>query len=533
MYSLFHFLASQHSEEFAPVRCNEQTLRRLVRYFEDVVTENKLPALVVKGQCPRGNPQLEQKRLAKLCSTASQVYLFSCLSDCPTREWLPMHFPKLTAIEESAYHAMESGSFILVLNDRFCGLLVSTALTEETAQPIKTYEMMWSFDANVVFTAIEYLMAKIIALNPQERGQFESLLNTSTPNRISWKLGFSLTTKLAMLMQRQNELEMATNRISYTISNTLEIENVLQSAVEEVGQALKAKSTELLLWKGKSKPTEENSTNGNAAGPVVEAPKEVQKTYSFYQSGKRYRTGPLVAPVESLESYLKPGTLEIPVKYHNASIGALVVDDDTPGRLWEDEEILMIKTVSDQLAVAISHARLFRQMQTQAITDSLTGLFNYRFFQVSLDREIKMAERHHDVVSLILLDLDRLKKINDTYGHRAGDAALVHIAQIMKQTIRTADICARYGGEEFVLVLPRCTLDEALLLAERLRNNIASTPLPKIGQITASIGVATYPFCANSKEDLIEKADQAMYLAKESGRNRVMTFVPKPELQLA
>ena len=527
MHSLFYFLASQHSEEFAPVRCNEQTLTRLVRYFEDVVTENKLPALVIKGQCLKGDANRENKRLAKLCSTASQVYLFSCNSECPTRQWEALPFPKLTRLEESAYHGVEPGAFILVLNDRFCGLLVSTALPEETPQPIKAYEMMWSFDANVVFTAIEYLMARIIATNPHERGQFESLLNTSTPNRISWKLGFSLTTKLAMLMQRQNELEMATNRISYTISNTLEIENVLQSAVEEVGQALKAKSTELRLWKGSAKAPA-GPTSVPAGGPP-EAQREALKTYSFYQPGKRYRTGPLVAPVEPLEGYLKPGTLKIPVKYHNSHIGLLVVEDDTPGRIWEDEEALMVSTVSDQLAVAISHARLFRQMKTQAITDSLTGLFNYRFFQLSLDREIDLAGRHHDVVSLILLDLDHLKRINDTFGHRAGDAALIHIARIMKQTIRSVDICARYGGEEFVLVLPRCAHDDALRMAERLRKNIASTPLPKIGQITASIGVSTYPDCAISKEDLIEEADRAMYLAKSSGRNRVMTSMHHAE----
>jgi diguanylate cyclase (GGDEF)-like protein len=528
MYSLFYFLASQHSEEFAPVRCNEQTLARLVRYFEDVVIENKLPALVIKGQCLKGDANRENKRLAKLCSVASQVYLFSCTSDCLTRQWEPLAFPKLTGLEEASYHQMETGTFILVLNDRFCGLLVSAALTEETPQPIKTYEMMWSFDANVVFTAIEYLMGKIIATNPQERGHFESLLNTSTPNRISWKLGFSLTTKLAMLMQRQNELEMATNRISYTISNTLEIENLLQSVVEEVGQVLKAKSTELLLWKGTASALAGNLSveSGNDLDPQ----REIQKTYSFYQTSKRYKTSPLVAPVELLENYLKPGTLKISVKYHNAQIGMLVVEDDTPGRIWEDEEVLMVKTVSDQLAVAISHARLFRQMQTQAITDSLTGLFNHRCFQSSLDRELQLAERHNDHVSLIMLDLDHLKRINDTYGHRAGDAALIHIARIMKQTVRSVDICARYGGEEFVLILPRYAHDDALRLAERLRINIASTPLPKIGQLTASLGVATYPDCALSKEDLIEQADQAMYVAKASGRNRVMTALRQAAL---
>src|SRR5256885_8447878 len=137
MYSLFYVLTNQHAEEFAPVRCNEQTLTRLVRYFEDVVTENKLPALVIKGQCLKGDANRENKRLAKLSSTASQVYLFSCKPDCEMRQWHPLLFPKLTSLEESGYHDMETGAFILVLNDRFCGLLVSAALPEETPQHIK------------------------------------------------------------------------------------------------------------------------------------------------------------------------------------------------------------------------------------------------------------------------------------------------------------------------------------------------------------------------------------------------------------
>ena len=195
MHSLFHYLATQHAEEFAPVRCNEQTLSRLVRYFEDVVTENRLPALVLKGQCLSGNIERENKRLAKLCSIASQVYLFSCKKDCETRNWHPLPFPKLNNLEDSDYHHTETGPFVLILSDRFCGLLLSRELIEESTLPVKTYEMMWSFDANVVFTAIEYLMSRISVQYPQELDQFETLLNNSSPNKISWKLGFSLTTK--------------------------------------------------------------------------------------------------------------------------------------------------------------------------------------------------------------------------------------------------------------------------------------------------------------------------------------------------
>ena len=185
----------------------------------------------------------------------------------------------------------------------------------------------------------------------------------------------------------------------------------------------------------------------------------------------------------------------------------------------------MVRTVSDQLAVAISHARLFRHVQTQAMTDSLTGLYNHRYFQERLEREVKLADRNDDKVSLILLDLDHLKRINDSLGHRAGDAALCHVARLMQTTVRGVDVCARYGGEEFVVILPQCDREGAIMVAERLRESIASTPAQKIGQVTASIGVATYPSSARSKEELIEMADRAMYLAKAAGRNRVRTLM--------
>jgi diguanylate cyclase (GGDEF)-like protein len=220
-----------------------------------------------------------------------------------------------------------------------------------------------------------------------------------------------------------------------------------------------------------------------------------------------------------------PGPLEIPITYRNSVIGVLVVEDDTPGRVWQDEEVLMVKTVSDQLAVAISHARLFRQVQMQAMTDALTGLYNHRYFQERLDREIKLADRNNDKVSLILLDLDHLKRINDTHGHRAGDGALCHAANVMQSAVREVDVCARYGGEEFVVILPQCGREDAISVAERLREAIASTHVHKIGQVTASIGVATYPTASKSKEELIEMADRAMYLAKAAGRNRVRTLM--------
>jgi diguanylate cyclase (GGDEF)-like protein len=357
-------------------------------------------------------------------------------------------------------------------------------------------------------------MARFGVQQPEQRQGFELLLRTSTPANSSLRLALAFTTKLTMLMQRQNVLEMATNRISSAISSTLELESILQSAVEEVGRALNARRAALVLWQeGTSLP--EGMT-------VYERPEQEAAVAELSGQADNKPASLEAADYELLNS---AGMLEVPITYRETIVGVLAVEDDLLGRNWEDEEVLMVKTVSDQLAVAISHARLFHQMQTQAMTDSLTGLYNHGFFQARLEHELKLADRYQHQVSLILLDLDQLKRINDTYGHVAGDAALCHVSLSMQSAVREVDVCARYGGEEFCVVLPKCSREDALAAAERIRAKIASVHVSRVGQVTASFGVATYPTDALVKEELVDMADRAMYLAKAAGRNRVRTLM--------
>jgi diguanylate cyclase (GGDEF)-like protein len=536
MHSLYHLLAEQHRDEFAPVRCSEQTVSRLLGYFEDVVTENKFSALVIEGRCLSGEPAREKNRLKALTEASRRVYLFSCDSECHRRSWHPTPDLELTTLEGRDDHQIETGPFILIMEARFCGLLASCIVPEEGNSHTRAYEMIWTFDPNVVFTAIEYLMARVSAQSPRERERFQVLVNACTPHTASLRFALALTTKVTLLMQRQNELEIATNRISSAISNTLEIENILQSAVNEVGRALRARRAALVLWQEGTNMPEGMTIYERAEGHSENESGQSQgePTSNGYNSNVTSRPGSSESPeriafasTESFESpthIATPCSLEIPITYRNTPIGELLIEDDTAFRNWEDEEVLMVKTVSDQLSVAIRHARLFRQIQTQAMTDALTTLFNHGSFQERLERETKLADRNNQQVSLILLDLDRLKRINDTWGHPSGDKALCQVADIMKSTVRDVDICARYGGEEFVIILPQCDRENAMKVAERLREAIASRPVPKVGQVTASIGVATYPTGAKNKEELVEMADRAMYLAKAAGRNRVRTL---------
>lgn len=205
-------------------------------------------------------------------------------------------------------------------------------------------------------------------------------------------------------------------------------------------------------------------------------------------------------------------------------LGILMVHQTGRLRDWQAGEVRLVAALADQLAVAISHAQLFEQVKFQAITDGLTGLYNHIYFKNRLAEELNRAQRKSTQCSLLMIDLDKLKQINDTYGHPVGDAAIRQVAVVLKSLLRSGDTAARYGGEEFAVILPETPLSEAVMIADRLRRNINRSPVPGLGHISASIGAACFPSQAAVIEELIDKADRALYVAKRGGRNRVCVW---------
>ncbi len=182
-----------------------------------------------------------------------------------------------------------------------------------------------------------------------------------------------------------------------------------------------------------------------------------------------------------------------------------------------------------QVEMAITIADLFAAVKKEAVTDALTGLYNRRYFEESLAKEVARAKRQNQPFSVIGIDLDYLKKINDTYGHSYGDLAITTIAQILKSNARSIDIPARIGGEEFDILLPGISTEGAYAASERIRKAIESTEIETIGHITGSLGVATFLEHTNDAEELLELTDQAMYTSKRNGRNQVT--IAKPAIQ--
>ncbi|MGD2037814.1 MAG: diguanylate cyclase [Desulfobacterales bacterium] len=231
--------------------------------------------------------------------------------------------------------------------------------------------------------------------------------------------------------------------------------------------------------------------------------------------------------IDSEKSYVRSIAC-IPMIVYSDVIGVINVTNKRHGKEFTDEDVEMLRAVADQAAVAINKAQLW----DMAVTDSLTGLYVRRYFMVKLQEELHRAQRYNNILSVVMADLDRFKNINDTYGHAAGDRVLKDIGKFLQQNVRDVDVVARYGGEEFVIMIPEAANDAAHILSERLRKNLSELKFDNLPSITISLGIATFPHDGTEPEDLIRKADAAMYAAKRAGRDRVVKYKPNVKLPL-
>ncbi len=230
---------------------------------------------------------------------------------------------------------------------------------------------------------------------------------------------------------------------------------------------------------------------------------------------------------ERIEKYQRT-ILYLPLRTRDENMGILMVDNLLSQQEIPPEQIPVLTAMTGQLAMAIKNARLFQGVEELSITDGLTGLYLLRYFRQRLKEEFFRAERTHGQLSLMILDIDHFKRFNDTYGHQSGDAILISVAERILSNARKIDLTARYGGDEFVILLPDTSAEEALLLAERLHHAVSTEPVELTNknsvQMTVSIGVATYPTHAASIEELIKRADDALYWVKSHGRNRIRQY---------
>ena len=220
--------------------------------------------------------------------------------------------------------------------------------------------------------------------------------------------------------------------------------------------------------------------------------------------------------------------LSIPITYSDSTLGVLNVESERENA-FQDEEVLILRTLADLLATALHNAFIFQKLEQQSITDALTGLKTRRYFNESLQSEFKRALRSGRPFSVVLIDLDKFKEVNDGMGHLEGDLVLARIGRLLDQKVRQSNVVARYGGDEFVILMPETAVDQAQILSERIRLWIATDPMLNERHITGSFGVSTYPLHGSSVEDIFRVADTAMYISKKAGGNKVSITDVTPE----
>jgi diguanylate cyclase (GGDEF)-like protein len=196
--------------------------------------------------------------------------------------------------------------------------------------------------------------------------------------------------------------------------------------------------------------------------------------------------------------------------------------DETPD--LSEEPLAILEQLAPQFAVAITNLTSFQKTEALALTDELTCLYNFRFLKTALRREMERAARYGQVFSIIMIDVDHLKRYNDEHGHLGGSELLRQLAAILSASSRAIDLVAKYGGDEFLVILPQTRLEGAATMANRIRQAVADTPFPhcRPGEMTISVGVASYPQHGDTLQTLVAAADAALFKAKRSSRNCVV-----------
>jgi diguanylate cyclase (GGDEF)-like protein len=230
--------------------------------------------------------------------------------------------------------------------------------------------------------------------------------------------------------------------------------------------------------------------------------------------------------VDKISNFESKSIICVPLISKNKLLGVVEIINKADGTSFTEKDFQLVLTLADHAAIAIENATLYRQVELAAITDDLTKLYNSRYLHRFLIQELQRSKREGFKTSILLLDLDNFKQVNDTYGHLVGSQTLVEVGQIMKSKVREKDVVGRFGGDEFIIILPETDSEQAVTIAEGIRRAIEDLKVLRdfdvdISALSVSIGVATYPDHGLEVEELIQKADQAMYHVKQHFKNGV------------
>lgn len=532
MFSLYHALLAHHARQLTPVRCAEQTITNIHRLFEDVVIENRLAALVI-GTLPSVDFRStgELARLREIERTARDAFFFATHGDEIFNSSASATDTELSfAVIASRAPQQIAERFLVIADARFSVLLVSVRETHADATRASGDDCFWTFEPDIIYSALEYLMARATAESPLHAAAFSTAVSTSMPQATSPQLTISVTTKLARLLQEQAGREVAIHRVVNAIHNSPDLESILQTTVNEIGRTLDARycvihiNPEAAALSPHAKYYFRDEAKRAADQPALTSELNhyaacfaEHSTEHFAEHSAAHTTSCVTDERAADRSLL----VAAPLAYQGQPVGVLLVRRDASVHLWQGTEAMLLGTVADQVAEAVGRARLLAQMRQQAFVDDLSGCFNQRFFRLQLEREIAAGVRINQPISLIMLDVDAFGGTSDDPGTAANDAARRVLAETLREGLRIMDVAARLDSGEFVLILPQTDASGALIVAERLRQQVASVKVPGVGRITASFGIAAFPVDADSLDQLIAAATHAFKDAQITGRNHV------------
>lgn len=375
--------------------------------------------------------------------------------------------------------------------------------------------------------AVNDLLANLTSLEVRMIEQGQELRNT----REELILKHALSLKSAELEQRLRERALLFDIVRASASEQ-ELEGVLQDIADRLGKALHLRECLLFLVD----PETRRLTLRAASG--FDKPGELLERIVLFDEGalgKVAQTGEalIVEDLKQLEGaplwepIPQEGSIAIhPVSHQGKITGVMAASRAEPSG-FSEVEIGLLEAIGDQLGLAIRHTQLFHELRRGSQHDDLTGLGNRRLLRIRLQDELHRAERFGQAVSVLAIDIDHFKALNDRHGHPTGDASLRKLAGLMTRNLRRIDTIARIGGEEFVVLLPRTTLAEAAQVGDKLRSIVELTEFPggegqPGGMLTISVGVASLR-PEETGADLLARADTALYEAKDQGRNCVVT----------
>ncbi len=318
------------------------------------------------------------------------------------------------------------------------------------------------------------------------------------------------------------------------ISTSIEIKEIVESAVNNLPNLFDFSSF-AMFWKEDLLLFlyQEESCSASFSQEVV---KNMVKFFSIVGEGsvdidrisvqtekRKLRPGQMMMdPKATLKSHLT-----LPLTGEGEILGCISLSSDQPSA-FDAQDLQFLSVIGYQMAATLKHFQRFSSIKNIAAYDTLTGLFNRRSFEERLGVAAQKSFYGGTPLSVVMVDIDLFKKVNDTFGHTEGDQVLCKISSLLKASVRKKDTVARYGGEEFILILPEAGVEESFVIAERIRRLVENTVFEVGGaqvNLTLSMGISNFPsHRANSKEELVKMADQALYDAKRGGRNKVGIF---------